>query len=301
MIEGMCSYRPDDAHRIAAFLRDVHRQDPRFDGPEDDAFAAFVAQPSNRGGADFVIATVHGEIAAVLLSARASEMDRDRDVRSFKVIVHPDARGRGLGERLLAAAERQDPAGKVVWRTVIDAELRALGSVLEHRGYGLKQTILLMRRTGIPPMMGTLPPGLTLRDADPVRDAEVITQLYNVAHRSAFGFAPISQADLQATLGAPGGRLMVVESVDGEVIGSAQTLPFYDRVGVLHALEIAPHWQGRGLGKYLAKAAIEALAQSGFRTVDLAVDAENGPAVGLYRGLGFVVARRDLTYEAGGR
>ena len=299
-MEGLRSYRPDDDARIAAFLRDVHLHDPRFDCPEDDAFAAFVAQPSNRAGADFVIATFQGDIAGVLLSARASEVDRHREVRSFKVIIHPNVRGRGIGERLIAAAERQDQAGEVVWRTVIYAELQELGSVLERRGYGLKQTILHMRRTGVPPMLGALPAGVTLRDADPVRDAQVITQLYNLAHRRAFGFAPISRTDLRATLGAPGGRLMVIETAD-EVIGSAQTLPFYDRVGLLNALQIAPHWQGRGLGKYLAKAAIEALAQSGFRTVDLAVDAENGPAVGLYRGLGFGVARRDLTYEAEGR
>jgi len=146
--------------------------------------------------------------------------------------------------------------------------------------------------------MNALAPGLTLRDADTTRDRDALTRLYNLAHRDAFGFSPISMVDLDATKAVPGGRWMVIEGEDG-VIGSAQTLPFYGGVGVLQALEISPPWQGQGLGKYLAKAAIAALAQHGFRTVDVAVDAANTPAVGLYHSLGFTMRRKDLTFENG--
>ena len=262
-------------------------------------YAAFVAQPENRDGADFVVASDGEGIAGVLLSGRAGTGTEASAVRSFKVIVHPRAQDRGLESELISRAEGQDGSDPVVWRTVIDAELSGLDGVLRGRGYRHRQTILHMRRTGLPPTMDTLAPGLSLRDADPAVDGEVITQLYNLAHRHAFGFAPISRADLEATLGAPGGRLMVLEHEDG-VIASVQTLPFYGGVGVLQALEVSPEWQGRGLGKYLAKVAIAALAQHGFRTVDLAVDAENTPAVELYARLGFTNRRRDLTFEGGG-
>jgi len=293
------SYRGEDAPWVAAFLREVHRRDPRFDGPEDDAFAAFVAQPGNRNGADFVVAGDREGIAGVLLSGRTAAEAGASAVRSFKVIVHPRAQGRALESELISRAEAQDGSETVVLRTVIDAELSGLDAVLRCRGYRHRQTILHMRRSGLPPAMDTLAPGLSLRDADPAQDGEVITQLYNLAHRHAFGFAPISRSDLEATLGAPGGRLMVLVDQDG-VIGTVQTLPFYGGVGVLQALEISPEWQGKGLGKYLAKVAISALAQHGFRTVDLAVDAENTPAVGLYTRLGFTNRRRDLTFESGG-
>lgn len=289
-------YRAQDAPWVAAFLRDVHRLDPRFDGPEDDAFADFVAQPENREGVDFVVATDEEGIAAVLLSGRLAELESGRVVRTFKVIVHPRSRELGLEALLIERVEGQDETNSAVWRTVFDAELTALSDALFGRGYRHRQTILHLRRMGVPPAIDVLAQELRLRDADPAQDSAGAAQLYNRAHRDAFGFSPISAAELVAMVGARGGRWMVLTHQDA-VIGSVRTLPFYGGVGVLQGLEIEPDWQGRGLGKYLATVAISALAQHGFRTVEVAVDAENDPAVRLYRALGFETFRRDLTFE----
>ncbi|MCA9558025.1 MAG: GNAT family N-acetyltransferase, partial [Myxococcales bacterium] len=102
--------------------------------------------------------------------------------------------------------------------------------------------------------------------------------------------------ELLQTASAPGGRTVVLEA-DDALLGAFQTLPFHAGVGVLHAVQVRPDAQGRGLGRLLTVAALHALAQQGFHTVELAVDAANAPAVHLYATLGFVDHRRELTYE----
>ena len=83
----------------------------------------------------------------------------------------------------------------------------------------------------------------------------------------------------------------------GELAGSVQTLPYFNGVGVLHTIQVSPNYQRQGFGRFLLLTAINALAQQGFRTVELSVDRENTSALRLYDSTGFVDWRRDLTYE----
>lgn len=75
----------------------------------------------------------------------------------------------------------------------------------------------------------------------------------------------------------------------------------------LHAaslgISVAAAWRGRGLGRRLMIRAIErARAWEGFCRIELAVEAGNAPAVGLYESLGFVLeGRRRKALSLGGR
>jgi mycothiol synthase len=286
-----------DMGRTASFLRQVHQLDERVDGPEDDAFKVFVDLPSNEGGRWFAIAETGFGIAAVLLSGLYHVTDRPVPIRAFRIFVAPQYRGQGLGSRLLSYLESENPEEQVVYRTVVAGDWPAGRGLLERRGFSRSQETLILRRSGLPPKVPSLMAGYVIRDANIEMDGDLIARLYNVAHRRSFGFAPISVGELRQSLGAPGGRLLALDSPDGQLIGSVQTLPYFNGVGVIHAIQIAPDYQRKGLGRFLLLAAINALAQQGFRTVELTVDRRNTEAIRLYDSSGFIDWRRDLTYE----
>jgi ribosomal protein S18 acetylase RimI-like enzyme len=50
---------------------------------------------------------------------------------------------------------------------------------------------------------------------------------------------------------------------------------------------LLPEFRGRGLGRMLLQAALTAAAHAGLRRVELEVYASNGPAIALYRAMGF--------------
>lgn len=286
-----------DLSRIAAFLRTIQESDPRVDGPEDDAFAAFVALESNRGGRDFVIGERDGEIEAVLLSGRYAVADRSREIRGFRIFIARGVTDTGWAGRLLDTVAEQDEPGEVIRRTVVAEDWPRAQERLRARGYVEVREVLYMRRFGLPPARPVVPAGFALRDAALSVDGEALTELYNTAHAKTFGFSPLAVDDLTLGLEAPGGRLLVLEASDGALAGAVQTLPYLAGVGVLHAVQVAPGHQGQGLGKILVAAALNALAQQGFGTVELSVDAANGPALRLYHSLGFAEHTRDLVYE----
>lgn len=287
-----------DLPRVAALLRATQPIDVERAGPEDEAFAAFVAGIDRDGGRTFLLCEDEdGVLTGALLSSRHPVADRPCPVRSFRVAVDPSARGRGVGRLLLDAVASLDPPGEVALRTVLDdGEASRLSAALARRGFERVQTTRVMRRSGVPPAALSPAADLCLRDARLPAEASTLAALHNAAHAGAFGFAPLDPDELVQMASAPGGRTVVLERA-GELLGAFQTLPFHGGVGVLHAVQVRPAEQGRGLGRLLTVAALHALAQQGFHTVELAVDAANGPAVRLYEDLGFVDDRRELTYE----
>lgn len=291
------AFVPEDLCRVAAFLRQINRIDSRVDGPEDDAFAAFTRLTSNQNGRWFAIAEIGTEIVAALLSGRYRVEDRQDTVCAFRVFVSPEFRGQGLGGELLEYFEGQHRGGDFIFRTVISGDWPAGRGLLEQQGFERSQEILILRRTALPPEALPPPEGFRIRDAVLAQDGEFIADLYNRANRRSFGFAPVSVDEIEGSMGAPGGRLLVLESHQGELAGSVQTLPYFNGVGVLHTIQVSPSYQRNGFGRFLLFTAINALAQQGFRTVELSVDRKNTSALRLYDSAGFVDWRRDLTYE----
>src|SRR5690606_29925204 len=104
---------------------------------------------------------------------------------------------------------------------------------------------------------------------------------------------------LRATLAEPWVDLdgfLVVDDPDrpGELAGSCWTRvhPATDDepvLGEIFVIAVDPSQHGKGLGLSLVLAGLDHLAWSGITTGMLYVEADNEPALGLYRRLGFTV------------
>ncbi len=82
--------------------------------------------------------------------------------------------------------------------------------------------------------------------------------------------------------------LWALLSVEGEPAG----VVLMNRVPQAAAMELvylglAPRWRGRGWGRWLLQHALNQAGSRGYRLIQLAVDARNGPGMGLYRSFGF--------------
>jgi ribosomal protein S18 acetylase RimI-like enzyme len=86
--------------------------------------------------------------------------------------------------------------------------------------------------------------------------------------------------------GMAGDIEFVVLEEGGDIVGCAGTSPQGWGVWSLGMWLAAAH-RGRGLGRRLLDAAIEAAAERGARKIELEVFSDNAPAIGLYRSAGF--------------
>jgi mycothiol synthase len=98
----------------------------------------------------------------------------------------------------------------------------------------------------------------------------------------------------------PAGFLLAVDG-DGRLLGFHWTKVHprhgaHPAIGEVYAVGVTPAAQGMGLGKALTVAGIRYLQDLGLHAVMLYTDADNAPAVSLYRNLGFTRWDTDVMY-----
>ncbi|MEO6652321.1 MAG: mycothiol synthase [Ilumatobacteraceae bacterium] len=67
-------------------------------------------------------------------------------------------------------------------------------------------------------------------------------------------------------------------------------------VGEIYVIAVDPDFHGRGLGRELTLAGLDAITERDIRTANLYVDADNDAAIGLYESLGFTIHRSRQAY-----
>ena len=206
-------------------------------------------------------------------------------------VVDPSRRGAGIGTRILAMIlGRCEPELKI-WAHGDHPAARALA---KSHGFEPARRLLNLRMTVPDP----LPLPETADRFRPGIDDDSWLQL----NARAFAFHPeqgsVVQADLDELEHQPwfDPEDFLVLRENGSLIGYCW-LKIEGSNGEFYVVGIDPARQGEGLGRRLMAAGFARLAARGIRTAALYVEADNGPAMALYRSLGFTEHSVDIQYR----
>lgn len=214
-----------------------------------------------------------------------------RDVEA-ELVVHPDARRRGLGERLLREVMAAADGTLLIWAHGDHPGARVLA---ERFGFEAVRELLQLRSEVDP--LASAPPANLKPFRHGVDDAAWL-ELNAQAFADHAEQGKLTQSDLDARLGEPWFRpddfLLLWD--DSELIGFCW-LKIDGGLGEFYAVGVSPQRQGEGIGRMLVEAGLHRLAERGIRTSNLYVEADNEPAVRLYRSYGFSNHTVDVQYR----
>lgn len=142
---------------------------------------------------------------------------------------------------------------------------------------------------------------MIVRAADPARDGDAILAIVNDAILNStawYEYAPWDGARLTSWFDAKraGAWPLLVAEADGETLGFASFGTFRDRPAyartVEHSVYVAAAARGRGIGRRLLDALIEAARARELHAMIGGVDAANQGSLAFHRAAGFVEAGR---------
>lgn len=212
-----------------------------------------------------------------------------------QLVVHPHHRRARLGTALLDGLRRT--ATPSVWAFGTLPSARAFA---EASGLAPVRGLTMMQRTLANEPCATPPDGITLRGFTEA-DTGSFLALNAVAfahHREQGHF---TSADFQSRRSEdwwdPAGLILAIK--DGRPCGFHWTKRHDAATGEVYVLGVSPETGGRGLGRALLQAGLSRLFHDGATRAILYVDADNKPALGLYRKTGFTDIRTDTLYGPG--
>lgn len=233
---------------------------------------------------------------------------RDGEAGMAELVVHPQARRRGIGSKLARAALARTGAGNRFWAHGTLEPARATAAAL---GLTPVRELMQMRRSlrNLPDMVPTVP-GVEIRTyAGPSDDAELLR-----VNNAAFAYHPEQGGWTEVELAErrdepwfdPAGLFLAVgdpgSDQAGTLLGFHWTKVHLDRPGLgeVYVVGVDPSAQGRGLGQALTAVGIEwlgrRLADAADPTVMLYVESDNVAAVRTYQRLGFTTYSVDTAY-----
>lgn len=221
-----------------------------------------------------------------------------------EVAVHPSYRNQGVADRLVG--ELRDTRGFAGLKAWSHGNHEAAAEIAARYGYAPVRELWKMRLASAAAELPDvpLPDGVAVRAFVPGRDEDA----WLAANRAAFAHHPeqgnMTRADLDARMAEPwfdpAGFLLAVDAAD-RILGFHWTKVHprhgeHPAIGEVYVVGVTPEAQGTGLGKALTVAGIRHLQRQGLHAVMLYVDADNIPAVSLYRRLGFSRWDVDVMY-----
>jgi mycothiol synthase len=226
------------------------------------------------------------------------------DEATVEVVVRPSARRRGLGGRLLQAVGalgRAEGARQVkLWAYGALPTSAALATELGV----VPSRNLLQLEVPLDELPSTaLPAGYAIRTFDPERDREAWLRLHNDVFADHPENGTWSLADLEARLRQPwfSEQDFLVAERAGVMVGfnwlkRVPEAPPDRPEGEIYIIGVADSERGRGLGRALALLGLHHLRAEGMRVCTLFVEADNAPALALYKALGFTTRHTHRCY-----
>jgi len=225
------------------------------------------------------------------------------------LVLDPEWRGAGFGGAALTGLLGSASPHLTAWSHGDHPAARALA---ESHGFDRVRTLLQLRMTldqgdaaapdsasasASASASGT--DGVTIRSFDADTDAEAWVALNAriFAHHPEQG--KMTVADLTARQDEEwfdAGDFLLAVDEQGELIGY-NWLKVEDDLGEIYVLGVSPAAAGRGLGRTLTNAGLARLRERGVSTAALYVEADNEPAVRLYRSVGFADHTIDVQYR----
>ncbi len=286
----------------------AQRADPEALAVIDRLIGAMAGAQESPPFSDQALVDARSGRAVLLTSDVAAAILRGDEL---ELAVLPEARGRGAG----AALVRQALAtGKPVlaWAHGDHPAARALA---ERFDWAPTRVLLQLRApVGDPPSDDLAGASADSSDAMRVRPFRpgADDAAWLGLNAAAFAHHPeqgaMTLADLDARQSEPWFRaddLLLLDDSDATLDPEARLagscwLKVENGIGEFYAVAVRPDLQGRGIGRRLMRAGFDRLRSLGIRTASLYVEADNAPALALYRRSGFTEYARDVQYRAPG-
>ena len=287
------SYTPADLETFAA-LRLGRTPSPADTG----ALARWLAQPNIDAERDCMLA-FNDDGAPAGFACLIQEPAVGRGV--LEMNGSNQHRGGGAGDALLKeVVERARTAGLNVLQVDVPESDEARRKAFEERGWAHIRTHLHLRREGTEPANVPVPDGMTLRLAKPA-DAPAVTDVQNTAFTGSWGYAPNTPEEIAYRIfELPDLRPdpVVLLEEDGSLVGYCWChREAADAPGIVGMVGVLPGLQGKGLGRAVTGAGMDALLELGSPGLEITVDSENPPAIRVYESLGFVLDWHSFWYE----
>lgn len=218
-----------------------------------------------------------------------------------ELVVHPQARHRGVGTAMASAALAKTDRHNQFWAHGTLASAQATAAAL-----GLKpvRELVQMRRPLNDLAEPQIPDGLHIRTYAGTDDDAELLRVNNAAfvhHPEQGGWTAAELAERRAEPWFdPSGLFLAFEDQADKLLGFHWTKVHSEDLGEVYVLGVDPSAQGRGLGQLLTAIGLASLARRLAEATDpavlLYVESDNAAAIRTYRSLGFTTYSVDTAY-----